>query len=126
MACYCTEVGGSCACGDKGLSLNDYQKGALSTDATPEADWDYFILGVAGEAGELVEQLKKWIRDDEGEELSVERGAKLLKELGDVLWYVALVADRLEVPLSLIGEMNLKKLADRQAAGTIKGEGDDR
>jgi NTP pyrophosphatase (non-canonical NTP hydrolase) len=81
----------------------------------------YATLGLAGEAGELANQAKKVLRDD-GQKLSGERRSKMIDELGDVLWYCAAVADELGVSLSYVAGVNLMKLANRQKAGTIKGD----
>ena len=49
-----------------------------------------------------------------------------LKELGDVLWYVAEVSAYLDTPMSELAKMNLEKLASRKARGTLVGAGDER
>ena len=50
----------------------------------------------------------------------------LILELGDVLWYIAALADELGIPLEEIAIQNIEKLRGRHARGTIKGEGDNR
>jgi NTP pyrophosphatase (non-canonical NTP hydrolase) len=114
-----------CNCTPHGLTLDEYQTGALTTDTTPEHGFDYFVLGVAGEAGELAEQVKKYHRDDDGQ-LLMERRQAMIKELGDVMWYIAVMAHRLDLSLEEVALLNLEKLADRAARGKIKGSGDDR
>lgn len=102
--------------------LNEYQTQAQLTAVFPKsAALTYLPLKLNGEAGEVAEKIGKWIRD--GGRLDKEAVAK---ELGDVLWYVAVMASTLGYTLDEIATMNLNKLADRQARGKIKGSGDDR
>lgn len=124
MACYCSELGQPCGCGEypAALSLNEYQTGALTTNATPEKSWDYHVFGVIGE---LAEHVKKAQRDDDGF-LTPERQEALVKELGDALWYIAVMAHEMDVSLEELAITNLEKLADRARRGQIKGSGDDR
>ena len=106
----------------RGLTLNDYQQGALTTNGTPDKSWEYHVLGVIGE---LAEHVKKAVRDDDGE-LTVERKMALAKELGDAMWYIAVMAHELGMTLEEVGQLNLDKLADRARRGVIKGQGDER
>jgi len=85
----------------------------------------YAALGLANEAGEVAGEVKKILRDDDGE-LTDERYAKLVSELGDVLWYAAQVASEIGVPLNLVTERNLAKLASRAERGVLGGSGGDR
>ncbi len=85
----------------------------------------YLAFGVAGEPGEFANQFKKIFRDDKGV-ITPERRAKLLSEMGDALWYFAVMAHELKSSLEEVCTANIKKLADRQARGTIKGSGDNR
>lgn len=80
----------------------------------------YPALGLAGEAGEVADKVKKWIRDGKFDKEAV------AKELGDVLWYVAVLSSELGYPLSTIAEMNIDKLSLRKDRGKIQGEGDNR
>lgn len=110
------------------LTLNGYQHQAATTalypDAGSESRWAlaYVALGLAGEAGEIANKAKKLLRDGDTDEL---RDA-MRAEIGDVLWYVALVADELGFPLSVVAERNLEKLADRAERGALQGSGDQR
>ena len=108
------------------LSFDIYQRAAyLTATYPPEKLIDYPALGLAGEAGEVVNQIKKIVRDDSGF-LTNERKAKIVKELGDLLWYVAAVATDIGVSLTDVAAKNLAKLYDRQKRGTISGDGDNR
>ncbi len=81
----------------------------------------YPTLGMMGEAGEASEKVKKWLRGDK--ELDK---AELVKELGDVLWYLAAIADDLGYSLEDLAEMNVKKLSSRKERDVVKGSGDNR
>ncbi len=108
------------------MNIDDYQMFASTTAMYPkESGLVYTVLGMASEAGEVAGKLKKAIRD-EGGEITPERKAVLLAELGDVLWYVAMVAMELNTPLSDVAVMNLDKLGDRDTRGVISGDGDTR
>lgn len=111
-----------------GLTLAAYQAGARTTARYPTRGLlglSYTTLGLAGEAGEIANKLKKVIRDQNGH-LTDDSRAALADELGDVLWYVASLAHELGVPLDDIARRNLAKLADRHRCGTITGSGDHR
>jgi NTP pyrophosphatase (non-canonical NTP hydrolase) len=85
----------------------------------------YAALGLAGEAGEIANAVKKVLRDDSG--VLTEKARKnLAKELGDVLWYVSAVATELGVELNSVAHDNIKKLFDRLERGVIAGSGDNR
>ncbi len=108
------------------MDLSDYQQLSRRTAEYPREAWlAYPALGLAGEAGEVAEHAKKAIRDDGGE-VSDERRAKMAKELGDVLWYVAQLASELGLDLEEIAQANLDKLLSRQQRGVLSGSGDDR
>jgi NTP pyrophosphatase (non-canonical NTP hydrolase) len=85
----------------------------------------YCALKLNGEAGEVAEKIGKAWRD-EGGCVSDERREALILELGDVLWYLANIAEGLETTLEFCAERNLAKLASRRARGTLRGSGDDR
>jgi len=107
--------------------FNQYQKHALETAMYPNIGQNiiYPALGLTGEAGEVSELIKKMIRDDGGQ-LTEQRREKLLKELGDVLWYVAVVAHEAGLMLGDVAQVNLDKLARRKSEGKITGSGSDR
>lgn len=107
--------------------FNQYQKRALETAMYPNIGQNiiYPALGLTGEAGEVSELIKKMIRDDGGT-LTEQRREKLLKELGDVLWYVAVVAHEAGLMLGDVAQVNLDKLSRRKSEGKITGSGSDR
>jgi len=109
-----------------GMELSEYQRLSRRTAEYPREQWlAYPALGLAGEAGEVAEHVKKTLRDDGGA-VGAERRAAMAKELGDVLWYVAQLASELELDLDEIASENLEKLRSRQRRGVLSGSGDDR
>lgn len=106
--------------------LIDFNKcqAQASTTRIPAGDKPilYTTLGLAGEAGELANKVKKLIRDGETAELI--EGIK--GEMGDVLWYLSAMCDDLGVTLGDIAQCNLDKLQSCKARGQIKGGGDNR
>jgi NTP pyrophosphatase (non-canonical NTP hydrolase) len=108
------------------MELSEYQRRSRVTAQYPRDAWlAYPALGLAGEAGEVAEHAKKAIRDDDGI-VGEERRAKMAKELGDVLWYVAQLASELDLDLDEIAAQNLEKLLSRQRRGVLSGSGDER
>lgn len=104
------------------MNLNEYQENARAFRA-PTANMFYAITGLAAEAGEVCDKVAKAIRDGHGED-QVREGLK--KELGDLLWFVAAVADDNNLTLEEIATANIDKLTSRQIRGVILGSGDDR
>ncbi len=113
------------------MNLDKYQKKAAEFDlfeTTVDLKSPGFlekVLGIAGEAGEVTDKVKKIIRD-KGGYASEEDRMEIAKELGDVLWYVANVARYMGVSLSDIAEGNIEKLASRKKRNKLHGEGDNR
>ena len=106
--------------------LDMYQKVALTTAIYPrEQAIIYPTLGLTGEAGEVANKVKKIIRD--GSDSKDEKLVSEIKaEIGDCLWYIAVLADDFNIKLSDIASANIEKLALRQKKNTIHGSGDDR
>lgn len=109
------------------MNLHDYQTAALRTASPKDKKNEIFhlILGLSGEAGEIAEKAKKIVRDKESDfsQLDID---DITKELGDVLWYVAVMANYFDIPLEEVGAKNIAKLADRQKRGSLGGSGDNR
>lgn len=117
------------------MDFDEYQYLAIKTDTAinAKAEQERFngyiekVLGLAGETGEVVEKIKKHLRDkDNVFYLTTEELEELGKELGDVLWYISAIAEYNGVSLQYIAEKNLKKLEDRKARNKIHGNGDNR
>jgi NTP pyrophosphatase (non-canonical NTP hydrolase) len=85
----------------------------------------HWVLGLCGETGEVAEKLKKIIRDKAGA-ISEEDKTELAKELGDVLWYLAVFAHDIGFSFDDVAKGNLAKLRDRQARNVLGGSGDNR
>jgi NTP pyrophosphatase (non-canonical NTP hydrolase) len=110
------------------MNINDYQREASTTAKYPlDKGLEYCVLGLTSEAGEVAGKLKKYIRDDDTSlPLSNKRHDELVSELGDVLWYVAMIAKELNVSLNEVALNNISKLKDRQQRDVISGDGDNR
>lgn len=110
-------------------TLNAYQGAAQSTAVYPhQGEWRglvYAVMGLAGEAGEVSNKIQKIMRDKDSTLTDTER-LDLAKEVGDVLWYVALTARELGLTLQDVATLNLEKLMSRLQRGTLKGKGDER
>jgi len=106
--------------------LDMYQQVAKTTAIYPrEQAIIYPTLGLTGEAGEVANKVKKIIRD--GSNSKDEKLVSEIKaEIGDCLWYIAVLADDFNIKLSDIASANIEKLALRQKNNTIHGSGDDR
>lgn len=108
------------------MEMNEYQRQALQTAIYPvEGRVVYAALGLTGEAGEAADKIKKVLRDGGGVFDAAQRQA-LAKELGDVLWYLSLMAHDLGFTLDDVAQMNLEKINSRRRRGRIHGAGDDR
>lgn len=110
------------------MNFNEYQKKALTTaviNPDPLMGKTIWVMGVAGEAGEVVEKWKKIVAYKAGK-ISSQDLDELEKELGDVVWYIAVLAHSLGLSFEEMMEKNLKKLSDRQKRNVVKGAGDNR
>ena len=110
------------------MNFNDYQKKALTTNLAKEDRLHELlqqVLGLGDEAGETLAIFKKWIRDDNADFTKLDKKS-ITKELGDILWYIAVVAHDLDIPLDDVATVNLEKLRSRKERGKISGSGDER
>ena len=110
------------------MTFEEYQKKALPTAIISKDDKRALYtraLGLVGEAGEIAEKVKKIIRD-QNDEYSQADADEIVKELGDVLWYIAAMADYFGSDINEVAEINIQKLASRAKRGKIKGSGDNR
>ena len=104
-----------------------YEAQAGETAIFPkEKALEYLALGLTSEAGEVAGKVKKLIRDGEDVEGFEMKKLAIASEIGDVLWYCAMMAKEVGVPLNTIMQENLRKLHDRKERGTLQGSGDDR
>ena len=105
------------------LTMDTYQQQAKATAVYPEDKArEYLVAGLAGEVGEVMSLFAKhWRADQEWLDYS-----KVAAELGDVLWFITLLADEVGYDLSEVAQGNLDKLADRANRGKLKGSGDNR
>lgn len=110
------------------MTLEEYQQRALTTVISSDDEFKdllHWVLGINGEAGEVAEKIKKIIRDKNGE-VSDEDKTELAKEIGDVLWYLAVLAHHLGFSFDDIAQQNLDKLKSRKQRGVLGGTGDNR
>ncbi|AFI24945.1 hypothetical protein [Mycobacterium phage SWU1] len=114
------------------MHVDIYQIAASDTAIYPGAgEYDsleglsYVTMGLVGEAGEIANKVKKILRDQDGV-ITQENRDDLQAELGDVMWYVAQLANQLDVWLSIVTHRNLNKLQSRKDRGVITGSGDNR
>lgn len=116
------------------LSFNDYQNQALATDSYANSgknidvtDLAFLnkVLGLVGESGEVAEKIKKILRNQDGK-MTEDDKKEIVKELGDVLWYMAVLSSYLGYDFETVAKNNLTKLADRADRGVIKSKGDNR
>lgn len=109
------------------MNLSDYQQKASMTALYPNAGQNlyYPALGLGGETGEVLNKIKKVMRDHGG--IVTDEYREILRnELGDVLWYVAALARELNLDLDDIAQANIEKLSSRKKRGTLGGDGDQR
>lgn len=122
------------------MTLNEYQEQAMTTCTESSMNDTYLLFGLMAEVGELADKVAKAKRKEiitiEDNNIYVNRQGSLgdfedfqegfIKELGDVLWFVALIAKKAGVTLNTVAQLNLAKLADRAKRGVIVGNGDNR
>ena len=114
---------------DKYFTFDQYQTAAGKTAVYPDSGAEsliaisYCALGLAGEAGEVFNKIKKLLRDGD----SPEKRKEITKEVGDVLWYISRLLKELGgYSMAEIAQGNIEKLLDRRARGVTQGSGDNR
>ena len=108
------------------ITFSEYQSLSADTRIYPEKfQVIYPSLGLSGEVGEVLELVKKALRDENGT-FSDERLSKLHKELGDIMWYLAAVCEDLGFDLGEVATANLEKLKSRKERDVLGGSGDER
>jgi len=114
------------------MTFQEYQKHAKTFDVSGNTNHSitsphFFnkLLGLVGETGEIAEKFKKIYRDKNGE-MSEADTAEIKKELGDVQWYLSVIASYLDISLDEVATQNIGKLSSRKDRGVIKGKGDNR
>ena len=111
----------------KDMQFDEYQRKSIEFAIYPATHRIlYPALGLAGEAGEVANKVKKFIRDGADKESFAVKKVEIAAEIGDVLWYCAALAHDLGFNLSEIAAENYSKLSGRSKRGTIGGDGDDR
>ena len=109
------------------ITASLYQEKACETAIFPKKQaMEYLTLGLTGESGEIANKVKKFIRDGAVKDEYLAKRIEIGYEIGDVMWYCAVLAEELEMNLGHIMEKNLEKLADRHKRGKISGSGDHR
>ena len=106
------------------MNLNEYQQLASETDQIPgkggfganRKEILVPLLGLSGEVGELLAEYKKYLRDEQGHELFVER---ITEELGDIMWYMSNVASKFNLDLEDVARWNLEKINARWGASGV-------
>lgn len=113
------------------MNIQEYSDQALTTLTTGHKYGEMSpallaqVLGIVGEGGEVAEKFKKIIRDKDGV-ISEEDRLEIIKELGDILWYVNAVAKLVGSNLDEVASKNLEKVLSRKSRGTTHGSGDNR
>ncbi len=110
------------------LTFDEYQKVARKTavySGDEMLDLCHWALGVVGEGGEIAEKVKRLIRDHNAT-ITDDQKKEIAKEIGDVLWYLAALADSLGYSLDELAQMNVEKLRSRLERGVVSGSGDNR
>ena len=105
--------------------VDDLVAEASSEDLAKILKIFYVTTGLAGEAGEVANKVKKILRDCRGV-VSDETRTKLLGELGGVAWYLVALTEELGLTIEDVLEYNYEQIRSRQARGTLTGDGDDR
>ena len=110
------------------MTFEEYQNKAQETAIYPkEHTVIYPCLGLSGETGEVLEKIKKIIRNGgDVSNISNEDKIEIKKELGDVLCYLSALSRDLDISLEDVAEANLEKLSSRKERGVLHEKGDNR
>lgn len=120
------------------MTLNEYQRKAMSTCMDSCDNFAYMFIGMVGEVGEVASKVAKLIRKEKAmirtndlvdlnlEDLPDREKLTIIDECGDVLWFIAGLTKTLGFTLEEVAERNIAKLADRKKRGVIDGNGDHR
>ena len=109
------------------ITATEYQNKAAETAIFPKQKaLEYLTLGLVGESGEIANKAKKLLRDGADREEFHAKLNAIGHEIGDVMWYCAMLAKEVDMNLGRIMEDNLDKLADRKARNRLQGDGDNR
>ena len=114
---------------DDNPSVVSYQQICTETQIYPREHAVFYpALGLAGEAGEVANKIKKIMRDRKGDVNNLPGAVKdeIASELGDCLWYISALATDLGIGLDGVVVENIRKLQKRKEKGTIHGSGDKR
>ena len=110
------------------MTFDEYQEKALTTaifNKDPLMDKTIWAMGISGEAGEVLEKWKKIVAYKDGK-VSEDDKSEIKKELGDVVWYISMLAHSLDLSFDDVMNLNIEKLASRKSRGVQKGAGDNR
>lgn len=124
---------------DKEMTLNEYQRRAMTTCMPSCDNWAYMFLNLVGEVGELASKIAKHIRREKAviawnhlmtecgpNSLSEQEIIDMRRECGDIAWQLAGICKVMDWTLEEVCRENLDKLADRKARGVIDSSGDNR
>lgn len=105
------------------MDFDKYQFEAEQLALDTAYKMEYLIPGLAAEVGEVASLYAKYVRDQTKFQ---DLRPKMIKELGDVLWFVAVLSSYIDVDLREVAEANIEKLMDRANRNVLQGSGDDR
>lgn len=122
---------------NKEMTLNEYQRLAMTTCMDSCDNISYMLLNLVGEVGEFASKVAKHIRKGEivisnnkirsyPDTITIRAESDLQKEAGDCLWQLAGLCKVMGWSLEDVARENLDKLADRKARGVIDSDGDNR
>ena len=121
------------------MELNEYQKRAMDTCMESSKNFTYMTYGLMAEVGEIADKVAKWKRkgiaridsdylvfNTSDEAVAREHLTELMREVGDVMWFISGICSVCGYGLQDVADMNLDKLHSRQERGVIDGSGDNR